>query len=295
MRRAPLLSFALAFAVLGGALTPVVAGAQLKPKLPGKLGKVLGSDSKEPTAVPKFNDRTIEITDAHVSAVLAGLRMQNDSLDARWVAYSAANKAYEDSARAYPARQKEYEQQRAAWDACQDREVKPVMAAEEAKIQRAQDEATGGDPAAMERAVAAVAERIKAAQARGDMAEVMRLADSVSQGGMKAATVVNASSERMQAAAGACGVEPEEPRSPHQPVYDRAILPIPRNATLWASDEQYGVMMDRIEPLLWMESESAFDKALATTFSAAEQAAIGKQAGELRAQMERRRTLLDRS
>jgi hypothetical protein len=275
-------------------LSPAAAAAQLKPKLPGKIGRVLGGGSSQPSAVPTFNDRTIEVTEGHVSAVAAGLRMQNDSLEARWVAYSAARKAYDDSARAHPARQKAYEQSHATWEACQEREVKPAVAAAEADMQQAQDEATGGDPAALEKAMAGVAERIKAAQQRGDMAEVMRLADSVQKGSMKTAQVANASSERMQRAAESCGVEPEEPRAPREPVYDRAILPIPREPTLWASEEQYGVMFDRLEPLLAIESRKDFDRALESAFSPAEQQAIGARAEELRAQMERRRTLLDR-
>lgn len=294
MHRQHLLRLALLVAILGGMLAPATAAAQLKPKLPGKIGRVLGGGSSQPSAVPTFNDRTIEITDGHVSAVAAGLRMQNDSLEARWVAYTAAKKAYDDSARAHPARQKAYEQSRATWDACQEREVKPAVAAAEADMQRAQDEATGGDPAAMEKAMAAVAERIKAAQQRGDMAEVMRLADSVQKGSMKTAQVANASTERMQRAAESCGAEPEEPRAPREPVYDRAVLPIPRDPGLWTSDEQYGVMFDRIEPLLAIEDRKDFDRALESAFSPAEQQAIGARAEELRAQMQRRRTLLDR-
>lgn len=294
MRRAHIPSLALFLALLGGALAPSSAHAQLKPKLPGKLGKVISGEKNQSSAVPKFNDRTIEITEAHAAAIASGLRMQNDSLEARWVAYAAAKKAYDDSARAYPGRQKEYERKRAEWDACQDREVKPVMAAGEAEIQQAQDEMTGGDPDAMERAMAAVAERVKAAQARGDMNEVMRLADSVAKASTKATARATAASEKMQAAAGACGVEPEEPRAPYQPVYDRAILPIPRNPSLWASEEQYGVMIDRIDPLLAMDGKRDFDTALATAFSESEQAAIGKYSDDLRAQMERRRVLLER-
>jgi hypothetical protein len=295
MRRAPLLAVALLVALLGGALMPATADAQFKPKLPGKLGKVLGGDKNQPNAVPKFNDRTIEITERHVAAVAAGLQMQNDSLEARWVAYAAANKAYDDSTRAYPGLQQEYEKRHAAWEACQEREVKPAMAAGEAEIQQAQNDATGGDPAAMEAAMAAVAERVKAAHARGDMAEVMRLADSIGQAGAKTAAVVNASSERMQAAAGACGHEPQEPRAPRQPVYDRAILPIPRDPALWSSDEQYGIMFDRLEPLLAIEDKSDFDAALANAFSAAEQEAIGKHSEAMRAQMARRQALFARS
>jgi hypothetical protein len=294
MRRAHLFPLALILAVLGGAVTPASSAAQLKAKLPGKLGRVLGTGESQPTAVPKFNDRTIEITERHVAAVAAGLRMQNDSLEGRWVAYSAAKKAYDDSAAAYPGRQKAYEASRATWEACQEREVKPAMAAAEADMQRAQDEATGGDPAAMERAMAKVAERIKAAQARGDMAEVMRLADSVQKGSMMATQTAMASSDRMQKAADACGVEPEEPDAPRAPVYDRAILPSPRDPSLWTSEEQYGIMFDRLEPLLAIEKQADFDKALQNAFSAAEQQAIGSRAAELRAEMERRRTLLDR-
>lgn len=293
MRRAPLLASALALAVLGGALLPVTATAQLKPKLPGKINRVLGGGGDQPSAVPKFNERTIEISERHVTAVLAGLRMQNDSLAARWAAYTAAKKMYDDSTRAYPALQKDYEQRHAAWEACQDREVKPVQASAEANAQQAMNQMTGGDQAAFEQAMEKVAERIKAAQQRGDMQEVMRLADSVQKASMKANAAVMEDSEKLQAAAGKCGHEPEEPRSPHEPVYDRTVLPIPRNGALWSDDEQYAIMMDRLEPLLAMEKQGDFDRALQTAFSEAEQQAITPHAQALRAEMARRRTLLE--
>lgn len=294
MRRAHLFPLALTLALLGGAVTPAISAAQLKPKLPGKLGRVLGGGESQPTAVPKFNDRTIEITERHVAAVAAGLAMQNDSLEARWIAYTTARKAYDDSAAAYPGRKKAYEASHATWQACQEREVDPARAAGEADMQRAQDEATGGDPAAMERRMEKVAERIKAAQARGDMAEVMRISDSIQKGSMAMTQTAMASSSRVQKALEACGAEPEEPRAPREPVFDRAILPIPRDPALWSSEEQYGIMFDRLEPLLAIEKQGDFDKALQNAFSAAEQQAIGARGTELRAQMERRRTLLDR-
>lgn len=291
MRRVSLLSFTLVLAGLAGAVAPTESAAQLKPKLPGKLGRALGGND-QPSAVPRFNDRTIEITERHVSAVLAGLRMQNDSLAARWSGYLAARQAYDDSAKAYPGLRAEYERSRSTWEECQEREVKPATAAAERDVARAQEEATGGDPAAMQTAMEAVAERVKAAQQRGDMAEVMRLVDSIQKGSVKTTQAVTQASNQMQAAAERCGAEPQEPDEPRAPVYDRSVLPIPRDPALWASEEQYGVMFDRLEPLLAIEKEADFDTALRAAFSDAEQQAIGTQAGALRAEMARRRALL---
>lgn len=292
MRRVPRFRLALVVGLTAALLVPATAAAQFRPKLPGKVGKVLGVESDGPTAVPTFNDRTIEINEAHVTALATGLRMQNDSLAARWAAYVVAKKAYDDSMKAYPARQKAYEQQRTTWEACQEREVKPASEAAERDAERAEQEATGGDPAATQKAMEAVAERVKAAQQRGDMQEVMRLADSIQKVGMKSAQAVGESSERLQRAAAACGVEPEEPRQPREPVYDRAVLPIPQDPALWASEEQYAIMFDRLDPLLAIEKQADFDKALRTMFSANEQAAIGARAEEIRAAMARRNSLL---
>lgn len=292
MRRVSAFRPALLAGVALAMLLPATAAAQFRPKLPGKVGRIVSGESDGPSAVPKFNDRTIEITPAHVAAVAAGMQMQNDSLEARWNAYLVAKKVYDDSAKAYPARQKAYEQQRKTWDQCQEREVRPVNEAEEREMERVRNEATGGDEAAMQKAMEAVAERIKAAQQRGDMQEVMRLADSVGKASMVTSQAAAASSERMQRAAESCGHEPEEPRAPREPVYDRAVLPIPANATLWSSDEQYAIMMDRLEPLLAMEKKADFEKALRTAFSENERQAIGPRADELRAAVARRNALL---
>ena len=293
MRR-PTAFFLAAALATGGMLGPSDASAQFKPKLPGKLGQVLGGGKEEPSMVPKFNERTIEITDAHVAAMLAGVRRQNDSLEARWAAYSVMHKAYQDSARAYPARKKAWEQSHKEWEACQDREVKPVNEAAAREMQQVQHEATGGDEAAQERQMAALAERIKAAQAKGDMAEVMRIADSIQKGSMKTTEKAMAASDKLQRAAELCGAEPEEPESPSEPVFDRAVLPIERNPQLWATEEQFGIMYDRFEPLLAMEDDGDFNEALKRAFSPSEQEAIGQHAAALRTEMKRQQTLLSR-
>lgn len=293
MRR-PTAFFLAAALATGGMLGPSDASAQFKPKLPGKLGQALGGGKEEPSMVPKFNERTIEITDAHVAAMLAGVRRQNDSLEARWAAYSVMHKAYQDSARAYPGRKKAWEQSHKEWEACQDREVKPVNEAAEREMQQVQHEATGGDEAAKEREMAALAERIKAAQAKGDMAEVMRIADSIQKGSMKTTEKAMAVSDKMQSAAELCGAEPEEPESPSEPVFDRAVVPIERNPQLWATEEQFGIMYDRFEPLLAMEDEGDFSEALKRAFSPSEQEAIGQHAAALRTEMKRQQTLLSR-
>lgn len=272
MSRTPLSAPALALAAL--AVLPLPAAAQ--------------------SAVPTFNDRTVEISGRHVTAVLAGFRMQNDSLQARWNAYLTARRAYDDSMQAHPRLTAEYEQKRAAFEACHEQNVKPQLARAERESEAAQAAAMGGrSEAEMEAAMQKVAERVKAAQQRGDMAEVMRLADSVQKAMAPSAMGAVQASQRAQAASESCGQEPKAPKHPTQPFYDRSVPPVPLDPALWKDSEQYGVMFDRLEPLLSIENEADFDRALKTAFSPREQQAIAPHAPALRSEMQRQRKLLE--
>ncbi|CAN5688714.1 hypothetical protein BH24GEM1_BH24GEM1_19400 [soil metagenome] len=83
-----------------------------------------------------------------------------------------------------------------------------------------QAQVTGGNEGDFERRMNEVAERIKAAQANGDMGEVMRLSDSLGKAvGAPSAAAAGKATSDMQAAAGKCGAEPARPPPPSPPTY----------------------------------------------------------------------------
>ena len=163
------------------------AAAQLKPKL-SKLNPLAKKEAAATPRAPTFNDRVLEITDTRVDQLLKGYGAEKAALGASERQLAAARAAYEEENRKHPARLKEYEQNHKAWQSCQDQVVKPAEAKARADLEKSQNEITGGDEAAFERKMEAIQKRIQAAQAAGNMDEVMRLADSLQQNmGMKSA------------------------------------------------------------------------------------------------------------
>jgi hypothetical protein len=232
------------------ALAGAPAAAQFKPKLP-KVGPTGGkseaSDTRNTTHVPTFNDRVLEITDERLTALLAGYRAETAALDAADKKHGGVRAAYEEENRQYPAKLKDYEARNKGWQQCQDTHVKPTEAKAKKEADAMQDEVTGGDQKDFERRMKEVAERINAAQAKGDMDEVMRLSDSVSRAvGAPSAAASSQISADMQAASGKCGAEPVRPQPPTPPSYPDLDLDRAGAAGAKMTPEQYAIMKERV-------------------------------------------------
>ncbi len=269
----------LALALLG-ALVAAPATAQFKPKLP-KIGPVGGKSQTAASRSPTFNDRVVEITDKRLEGLLAGYRAEIAALDAADKKQGSVRASYEAENREYPARLKEYEAKHRSWEQCQATHVKPAEAKAEKEAAAAEAEITGGDKEDFERRMDAVAERIKTAQANGDMAEVMRLSDSVSRavGGPGAAAAGKAGSD-LHAAAAKCGLEPVRPEPPTPPSYPDLDLDRAGATAAKMTPEQYAIMKERVRYAVREGGEVAVTSSM-WAFSGDEIEAMKKRGAEL--------------
>lgn len=236
-------------ALVGCALmAPEPAHAQFG-KLGNKIAKKAGVTPAGPngqvkTGTVPFDEHVLEITDARVSQLVKGLeaeqqmaarvdRQDTDGIERR-------NRAKQD---AHAKQQDEYDRKRDAWEKCAEPEQK-----------RAEDEmgAYGkslDNPAAMEKIQA----RIKAAQAKGDMAEIRRITDSLGKAGMQAASKGQAASDEMTAAIRKkCGEPPVEPPDAEKPEPMLTFNDV-RIAGVEASgftDRQYAILRERVLPFI---------------------------------------------
>jgi hypothetical protein len=231
-------------------LAAAPAAAQFKPKLP-KVGAIGG---KAPAAVqqtspraPTYNERVIEITDARINGLLAGYDAELAALDAADKKHGVVRGAYAEENRKYPARLKEYDAKQKAWQQCRDTYVKPAEAKAKQETEAVQAQVTGGDQEDFERRMNQVAERIQAAQAKGDMSEVMRLSDSLGKAvGMPSAVAASKATTDLQAAATQCGLEPVRPEPPTPPSYPDLKLDEAGAAAAKMTPEQYAIIKERV-------------------------------------------------
>jgi hypothetical protein len=266
------------------ALAAAPAAAQFKPKLP-KIGSVGGkapaTASQTAPRTPTFNERVIEITDARIDGLLAGYNAEVAALDAADKKQGSVRAAYEEENRKHPARRKEYEAKHKTWQQCQDTNVKPAEAKAKKETEAAQAQVTGGDQEDFERRMNEVAERIKAAQANGDMAEVMRLSDSLGKAvGMTSANAAQKASSDMQAAAAKCGAEPVRPQPPTPPSYPDLKLDQVGAAAAKMSPEQYAIMKERVRYAVREEGKVEVTSSM-WAFSGNELEAMEKRGPEL--------------
>jgi hypothetical protein len=263
-----------------GALAAAPASAQFKPKLP-KIGPVGGKSEATATRSPAFNDRVIEITDQRLDGLLAGYRAELAALDAADKKQGSVRAVYEEENRKHPARLKEYEAKHQSWEQCQATHVKPAEAKAKKEVEAAEAQTTGGDQEDFERRMNAVAERIKAAQANGDMAEVMRLSDSLGRAvGAPGAAAASKASSDMQAAAAKCGPEPERPRPPTPPSYPELNLDQAGATAAKMTPEQYAIMKERVRYAVREGGEVAVTSSM-WAFSGDEINAMKKRGTEL--------------
>jgi hypothetical protein len=266
------------------ALGAAPAVAQFKPKLP-KIGAVGGkaqaTASQTVPRTPTFNERVIEITDARIDGLLAGYNAELAALDAADKKQGSVRAVYEEENRKHPARLKEYDAKHKTWQQCQDTNVKPAEAKAKKEAEAAQAQVTGGDQEDFERRMNEVAERIKAAQAKGDMSEVMRLSDSVSKAvGMPSANAAQKASSDMQAAAATCGAEPVRPEPPTPPSYPDLRLDEAGATAAKMSPEQYAIMKERVRYAVREEGKVEVTSSM-WAFSGNELEAMEKRGPEL--------------
>jgi hypothetical protein len=261
----------------------VPAAAQFKPKLP-KIGPIGGkseaTESRAAARAPTFNDRLLEITDQRLSALLAGYKAELAALDAADRKHSGVRAAYEEENRQYPAKLKDYEAKEKSWQDCRETYVKPAEAKAKKDGEAMEQELTGGDQKEFERRMQEVAGRIKAAQAKGDMEEVMRLSDSIGRAAMPAAVASSQISADMQAAATKCGAEPVRPKPPTPPSYPELDLDQAGAAAAKMTPEQYAIMKERVRYAVREEGKVEVTSSM-WAFSADELKAMEKRGPEL--------------
>ena len=240
----------LALVTLLAGLVAAPASAQIKlPKVKSPVSTAAtaagvpgASASKSPkSGQVEFDAQVLEITPANVDRLMKGLeaeqamaaRVDAQDLDAIDRENEAARKAHEGS-------RKEWEQKHKAWKQCGE------------GVARETEAAMGPAPTAQDQArLQAVADRVRAAQAAGNMAEVKRLTDSLVAAAApmaRRATEANAAAERGRTK---CGDEPQEPESPPMkaPLDYRSV----REAGLKASgftDVQYSILRERVAPFV---------------------------------------------
>ena len=265
-------------AVLGAA----PAFAQFKPKLPRLPGsKAEPKASTTNTKAPEYNDRVLEITNARIDALLAGYRAELAAIAESDKKHGGARAAYEEENRKYPGRLKEYDAKHQTWQNCQDTKVKPAQAAAHAQMDSANQQVTGGDQEGFEKRMQAVADRIQAAQAKGDMAEVMRLSDSLSRSvGAPSAVAAHKAVSDVQTASTACGMEPTRPEPPVPPSIPDMRLEEAGAAAAKMTTEQYAIIRERIRYIVREDCTVEVTSGL-WAYSSAEIEAIKKRAGDL--------------
>jgi hypothetical protein len=253
-----------------------------------------------------FTDEVLEITDARLDQLVRGLDAERAARPAAERRQAARVAAAQEAERTYPARRAAYEREHAAWtrrkaehDACVDRaEARHAGAAAglqaEAEAQGAAAKAHfSGD---REARMKALAERARAAQARGDQAALMALADSaqrimrndilpVANASMALATRAQAVAGATAKDAGACGVLAAEPQAPAgaggaDPDGAAAEIRKAGREASGLSDRQYEVLRERAEEYVRRGGRTGGSM---YRYGAGELGALGRRLGALKA------------
>lgn len=235
-------------AVVGCALAaPEPAHAQfgkLGSKIAKKAGVVpAGPNEQVKTGKVSFDEHVLEITDDRVSQLVKGLeaekqmaarveRQDTEGIERR-------NQAKQD---AYAKEREAYDRKDEAWRKC----AKPEQ-------ERGEKAMEGHSSSFSDADMQKIEARMKAAQARGDMAEIRRLGDSISKVGVQVASAAqNTTTEMTAAIRTKCGEPPVEPTGPAEPEPMLTFNDI-RVAGIEASgmtDRQYAIMRERVHPFV---------------------------------------------
>ena len=237
----------VALAVGCAVTVPATGNAQLG-RLGNAVAKKAGVAPGNPaetvqTGKVTFDAQVLEITDARVTRFVAGLAAEKQmvaKLDAQDT--DGIQKRNDAGRAAHDKSMDAYQKKDAAWQKCAEGE----NAKTEQEVQKVA--ATAPDEATMNK----IAERIKAAHAKGDLAEVQRLGDSVGRASMAMGNrAQSASNEGNAAMLKKCGDKPVEPAT----VTQEPMLTFQdvRAAGVKASgfdDGQYAILRERILPFV---------------------------------------------
>jgi hypothetical protein len=195
------------------------------------------------TGSVRFDRQVLEITEPRLDQFMKGLAAEAqmaariDAQDDEGIE-RRNRKAQED----YDRKQDEYQKKDEAWERC----ARPIEERSSTEMQSYGASVT--DSAAMQK----VAQRIKAAQERGDMTEIQRLADSVGKASMAVANrsqvMAAGANDQISSTCGARPVEPERPTMEPMLGYQDV-----RRAGLEASgfdDGQYSILRERVLPFV---------------------------------------------
>src|SRR5690606_32833285 len=210
---------------------PTVVHAQLG-RLTRAVAREAGVTSDVKTGDVAFGGNLVEITEARVRQLVAGLEAESakarevDAIDADAIG------------RRNDERRAQHDRAIEAWDrASTEREkcLQPYRAEMDAAAAK-HEEAAELDPARME----AIQKRLAAARDRGDMAEIQRLADSITKAITPTTNAAMADGQRLtEAARSACGDEKPRPETPdYEPMPDYSAV---RAAGVRASGMEAGV------------------------------------------------------
>ncbi|HLS48326.1 MAG TPA: hypothetical protein VK012_07380 [Gemmatimonadales bacterium] len=253
--RAPVLLFAVLVAV------PGVVHAQLG-RLSRAVAREAGVTSDVKTGKVAFGGNVVEITEARVQQLIAGL--EAESVKAREVDAidTDAIGRRNDERRAQHDRAMEaWERDRTKREKC----LEPYRARMDAAAEK-NEQAAEISPATME----AIQKRLAAARDKGDMAEIQRLADSITKAMAPVTSAAVADGERITASArAACGDEKPRPEQPdYEPVPDYSTV---RAAGVRASGMDAGVYaMMRERVVAYVASKGRSSGGMMLTSSEAE-------------------------
>lgn len=199
--------------------------------------------------VVQFDEQVLEITAERLAALGRGL--EAEQVMARRVDAQDA----EAIAKAREAADQRYTQQRNAYDAAVARHETCAQQQSEPGGRAIQ----GMMPTQSEQQkLEAVAARVKAAHAAGNMAEVMRLADSLGQVGNRTSQAVSEiSADMVKKVAAACGARPVAPVRPeHAPVLTYEDILTAGQQASRLDPQAYRILRERVAPLVLGQSSS---------------------------------------
>lgn len=260
-----------AVTIAGAALLilPADVPAQVRmPRLRDAVAKVAPVAGAQ-VGVVQFNENVLEITSERLGQLLDGLRAEEamarrvdaQDTDAIERARAAIDERYRREDAAYQAALAKY-------DECVDKNSAETMRRLEAMQPTAEEEAR----------IKAVQKRIEAAQAAGNTAEMMRLADSLGQVGARLGqAAMAATSELQQRVAQACGTRPVEPtRATQQGVLTYEDIVRAGETASRLNGRAYRILRERVAPLVLGQSSSGL------TYQPSELSAINEAMSSLK-------------
>jgi hypothetical protein len=266
--------------------------------------KVGGGDEARPANVA-FTEGVLEITEARLDQLVRGLDAESAARPAIEQRHAARVAAAREAERTYPARRAAWERAHADWarrkaviDACIDKAMDRHAAV--AKTRQAESEAIGAAAEAhftpdRKAQLKALGDRARAAQARGDQAALMAIADSVQRitrneimplanASQALADKAQADSRVLNGEAKACGAMPPEPKAPTSGGFVDASAAVneARQAGRVASgldEREYEVLRERVEEYVRLNGRT---RASSYRYTAGELGVLGKRLDALK-------------